>query len=220
MKEYAPGSKSALIQSALRERYPNGVAETGSWTQLANEFGATRELVRRVAASLGIKRRKKVRMVRVCSSCGKCVTGQSGRPSMFCVDCVKIPLACDECGEIRREYAHEVLRRFNDEYNSKRVARGQRVYSGHYFCSRACFGKRAGREHGWGNPEHPHNAHKGEHGRVSQYRQGCRCSPCREASSAYYKKLYATNPEHRARILARAKERYARLKEERAAARA
>lgn len=198
MKEYTPGSKSALIQSALRERYPNGVAETGSWTQLANEFGATRELVRQVAASLGIKRRNRVRMVRVCSSCGKCRTSSSVS-GLFCSDCVKIPLACEECGKLRYEYIDWVLRRYDDEYNAKRRAAGLPSYTtGKTFCSKQCSWSYRGKHYGWGSPSHPRNAHKGEHGRASQYQQGCRCDACREASSTYYKDYYARKKAERA----------------------
>ncbi|MCC6156101.1 MAG: hypothetical protein IT367_20215 [Candidatus Hydrogenedentes bacterium] len=218
MKEYAPGSISWQISNVLRERYPDGVAETGAWTQIAGEFGATRELVRQVAANLGIERRNKVRMVRVCASCGNppLARGQS----LYCADCVKIPLACEWCGKLRYEYVRVVLRRYDNEYNAQRRAAGLPSYkTGMTFCSTQCSWRYRGKHYGWGNPDHPNNAHRGEHGRVTQYQQGCRCDACKAASREYYGNKYKENPEYREKVLARGRAYYARKKAERAAAR-
>ena len=49
-------TKSEQAAISLRERYPDGVAPTGAWTEIAAALGVSRELVRQVAQRLGIHR--------------------------------------------------------------------------------------------------------------------------------------------------------------------
>lgn len=49
-----PLTRAKRVQNALRERFPEGVAPHGVWSQIAKECGVTREYVRQEAVKLGI----------------------------------------------------------------------------------------------------------------------------------------------------------------------
>lgn len=191
---YQEHSTSALVLKELERRYPDKQVPYGAFTDIASDLGVTRELARQVAQHNGFTRKQRIKYVRVCSSCSARL---SRGPGMFCPDCVKIPVACDICGTITRRYKGQVLKVFDVGYNAKRAENGLSLYSGErMFCSHACFGKWAGKNGGWGNPNHPsHNRPPREpkHGTYNEYvNYKCRCALCKEAQHERYVARKAT----------------------------
>ncbi len=173
-----PASKSALIQAALLERYACQAIPYGALTEIAMEFGVTRELVRVTANRAGITGRLHAADMKPTLLCGSCgVRPVIGKNSATCRECKFVTLPCAYCGAPVKRAAWMFTARAK-RYGDK--------FTGEVFCDHACQGKKYGREYGWGNPEHPNRQQT--HG-TSGYQRGCRCDVCLTEGRAYARNL-------------------------------
>ncbi len=130
------GTKSYAIDRELLKRFPCAEIPNGEQVKLANEFGVSRELVRRRVAKLRMARVPKRRVRRLCARCGE--RPAYGR-SAFCVGCLWIELPCEFCGAPVRRLASRLASRYG---KSQMTPKGeQATYRGRVFCSLRCFGR-------------------------------------------------------------------------------
>lgn len=111
-------------QEEMAKRYPCQEIPLGHITQLAAEFGVSKQRVSQVAKKLGLTSRKFEAQItnRVCGNCGQPLQ----KHKQLCHDCLYVTLACDICG------------RLFERLRSVAVARNER-FKGVY-CSHECYG--------------------------------------------------------------------------------
>lgn len=149
------------MKAVIAKRYPCAALPTGALTDLAAEFGVSRERIRQIAKEMGLhgtsgKRAKWTRLF--CAECGKRITkpleyfqARGVEPPTFCGPCSArpIPVECSACGKV-------VLKRravFERGVGISRTV--DKRYGARFFCSRPCMGRWAGKAYGWGSPDHP-----------------------------------------------------------------
>lgn len=159
----AKETRGDRVRAHLLAKYPCAILPFGVVTEIAEQFGVTRERVRQIAVGLGypgyMSQTKDQRIIRskmgrtLCPTCGKPMgRGRyaENRVSRYrCQDCRWIEVACSECGKLKRVHASEYL---------SKVSRGRTnygKYTGAQFCDRVCFGRYMGERVGFA--AHPEN---------------------------------------------------------------
>ncbi|KKN71438.1 hypothetical protein LCGC14_0420170 [marine sediment metagenome] len=127
--------------------------------EIGDRVGVTRERVRQVLKKERLPTRALWGLDRICPNCRKEFHATSQRIIFCSRECSSeytwIPLICDMCGRLFHRRKSVVMANI---LNPKRGA-GKGYTGDHYFCSRRCFGKRIGVNHGFA--KHPENIARG-----------------------------------------------------------
>ena len=146
-------TRPELIARALRERYPCAALPPGAMTDLAAEFGVSRQRVQQIAKNIGVsgtKGSRNARPVHICASCGEPMS--RGVKSLMCRACKWITVSCDGCGVDIQRLASDLVRQVGQ---IKDTPYGGATYTGRSFCTKSCFGSWAARNYGWGTANNP-----------------------------------------------------------------
>ena len=147
------GDRTLSIEAAIESRYPCMALPYGALTDLAVEYGVTREWVRRVAGRIGATgtRTGNRPNARPRVSCGRCGKPFQNPPksAAVCRDCRSVDLPCTFCGKPKRVSAASLARKVNEDARVMPGGTSAR-YTGRVFCDRQCFGKWFGLTYGYG----------------------------------------------------------------------
>ena len=170
-------TKGDLVREHLIKHYPCAALPLGALTDIAAQFGVTRERVRQIAVGLGYpgwrSQTPERRVIRgkmgrnLCPSCGK-PWGTARYPedrigSTRCEACRWTEVACTECGKPKRVRTAHYLWIIGKTRPVGKTA--DATYTGAQFCNRVCFGRYIARTAGF--LAHPENAvHHGQAARL------------------------------------------------------
>ena len=152
-------NKSDQIRSILAARYPCEAVPPGAMTDIANEIGASRELVRQVVSKSGYETPgsgpRAAAPRSLCTECGKPLRLNALR--LHHTRCApKVEVACATCGNAKVIPLKDVRARFIGSGKRRRERLGTED-TGLWFCNHVCAGSYQGKTYGWGNPDHPRN---------------------------------------------------------------
>ncbi len=157
-------ARGAQVREAIEQRFGVcAVLPVGTITELAAEFGVTRQRVSQIVIKLGKSGTTRTPK-KVCASCGKRMTQEA--KAIICRECGWIDVACSSCGKLVRRSATMLASRVG----VTNIIKGEAAtYTGQTFCNRTCFGKMMGKK----------NLRPIQHGTRHAYRgRGCRCAIC------------------------------------------
>lgn len=142
-------TKTEEIKAVIANRYYCGEYPTGALSDLAIEFGVSRQLVWQIAKSMGLKgpstNVRRFLPIVLCAVCGKQIKYQN--KTGICQSCRWIELPCVNCGELLKRSANNLAKR-----NGKSTNRG--TYTGRVFCNQKCFYQWVGKTYGFKAKNH------------------------------------------------------------------
>lgn len=142
-----PLTKSDKIKEELRRRWPCQEIPWGGQTELAKEYGVTRELVRQLAVKLNYEQLKPTKTQYFC------ICGKEMKSATICSDCRQFEIPCEFCkSPVKRSIAAHARKLLHGKHkvtdkdgNFKAYAE----YTGRVFCNKICHGKWLGKKHGF-----------------------------------------------------------------------
>lgn len=139
-------TKSEQIKAIIEDRYPCSVMPYGAQLAIANEVGATRELVRQIANKVGATPIRTHAVRYICAVCGGPMKRQTAKG--YCRDCATVEIPCHGCGKPVRRLASLIASRAKRAQQETDGIASK--YTGRVFCSRSCTGRWQARNFGWG----------------------------------------------------------------------
>lgn len=153
-------TKGDLVREHLIKHYPCAALPLGALSEIAAQFGVTRERVRQIAVGLGYpgwhSQSPEQRVIlgkmgrKLCISCGKpygrgrYAEDRIGR--IRCEECRWTEVSCTECGKLKRVRTSRYLSSIG---RTNKVGSGAATYTGAQFCNRVCFGRYIARTAGF-----------------------------------------------------------------------